>query len=184
MSYDYGLFLQAVRERRRPATATSRGLSPTGCFYCDHVLHTVCGPGSAQALRRLCEQRSGGLLDAHHLIPKGALKREFPEGVIRVREAVHEVAGLVLGEPRWLRYDARLPLVPPGGDPAKWREHTRPLDDLLMDPRNGVLVRRYHHDALEARALVIPKALLPADALEFAVELGLDWYVDKMQRRT
>lgn len=138
MSYDYGRFLQAVRERRRPATATSRGLSPTGCFYCDHVMHTVCGPGAAAALRRICEQRSGGLLDAHHLIPKQVLKREFPHGV----------------------------------------------NDLLMDPRNGVLVRRYHHDALEARAAVIPKALLPADALEFVAELGLDWYVDKMQRRT
>jgi hypothetical protein len=121
--------------------------------------------------RRVCRERSRGVLDAHHVaVPKQALKREFPEGVVRTQEG-------------WVRYDPRLALTPPDLPPERWREACRTLDDLLMDPRNGVLVRRYHHDALEGRRLVIPRALLPLDAEEFVAELGLGWYVDKMQRR-
>lgn len=172
--YDYAAFLAAVQAQRRTA--------PTGCFYCDVVLETTCGPAATRSMQKMCAERSGYVVDAHHVVPKQVLKREVPNGVIRVREAVHGVAGLVLGEPRWLPYDPRLPLVPPG-DQGDWREHARTLDDLLMDPCNGILVRRYHHDQLEARHRAIPRDRLPEETVAFAGELGLGWYLDKMDDR-
>jgi len=173
--YDYPAFLESVRRVRRTA--------PTGCYYCDVVLPETCGPAATRAMQRLCEERSAFVVDAHHVIPKQVLKREFPEGAVHVREAVHGVAGLVLGESRWLPYDARLALVPPGGDPATWKEHVRTLDDLLMDERNGVLLRRYCHDQIEARNRSIPLLHVPESVIDFANELGLGWYLDKMDDR-
>jgi hypothetical protein len=82
-------------------------------------------------------------LDAHHVLPKQLLKREFPR--------------------RHVREDGSV----------------RTLDDLLMDPRNGLLLARYHHDALEARMLVVPRSRLPVRVEEFAGELGLGWYLDR-----
>lgn len=62
-------------------------------------------------------------------------------------------------------------------------DEDRALDDLLMDPRNGVLLRRYHHDLIEARTVSIPLVALPEATLQFVDELGLRWYLDKMDDR-
>lgn len=133
----------------------------TGCFVCDVVLPTRYAPAVASE-RRQCAQRSGDLWDAHHCaVPKQVLKREFPAGVAFVgglRESPDDES-----------------LAP---------FSRRRLDDLLMDPRNGVMVRRYHHNQLEARQVVVPKEVLPGEMMDFVRELGLEWYVDKMQRRS
>lgn len=135
--YDYPAFLAAVQRQRRTA--------PTGCFYCDVVLETTCGPAATRSMQALCAKVSGFVVDAHHVVPKQVLKREHFGGALEAR--------------------------------------SRELDDLLMDARNGVLLRRYHHDLVEARSVAIPKLLLPEETLAFAVELGLDWYLDKMDDR-
>lgn len=151
--YDYAAFLKAVRLQRRTA--------PTGCFYCDVVLETTCGPAETRRLQRVCEERSSYVVDAHHAgVPKQLLKREFPHGVY-VSSTMMEP----LLSPPLPNEDGRF----------------RSLDDLLMDPRNGVLLRRHHHDLVEVRG--IPKVLLPAETLAFAGELGLGWYLDKMDER-
>lgn len=57
------------------------------------------------------------------------------------------------------------------------------METLLMDPRNGIIVRRHHHDQLESRHLAIPNVLLPADTLAFVDELGMRWYLDDLEGR-
>ncbi len=74
-------------------------------------------------------------VDAHHVLPKQLLKREFA------------------GEE---------------------------LERLLMDGRNGVLVRRYHHDAIEARMIVPSLRAVPAEAREFAAEHGLEHHLERI----
>ncbi len=49
----------------------------------------------------------------------------------------------------------------------------------LWDPRNGVPVRRRHHDMLTSGQLKIPRALIPEQTVEFAEELGLGWVLDR-----
>lgn len=148
--YDYAAFLAAVRRQRRTA--------PTGCWVCD-----VLEAGHARTLKR-CERMSGGIVDAHHVVGKSTLKREFPRGA-----QASSAEGPWSPTPR----AGRGRLLPAARD----------LDTLLMDPRNGILVRRYHHDQVESRMRVIPAASLPAETVAFAEELGLGWYLDKMDDR-
>lgn len=109
-----------------------------------------------------------GGIDAHHLAPKRLLKREFPHGVyigcmgecyalkddrpFEVPEAVREVIGNPEGR-------------------------VRSLADLLNDGRNGVLGCRRHHDMVESAEVKIRRGELPAEFVEFATELGLDWFL-------
>lgn len=48
----------------------------------------------------------------------------------------------------------------------------------LEDGRNGIPVRRYHHDALERGLLKIPRGMLPSRVAEFAGEIGMAWMLD------
>lgn len=81
--------------------------------------------------RLMCRERSGRILDAHHIIPQQLLKRELPLPVRMV---------------------------------------------ALNDPRNGVLLGRWHHGMVEARMRELP---LPQHVAEFAHDYGLDWWVDR-----
>jgi hypothetical protein len=53
------------------------------------------------------------------------------------------------------------------------------LDAYLMDKRNRVPVCRHDHESHECRVRPIRRDELPADVFEFALEVGLLWYVDK-----
>jgi hypothetical protein len=81
-------------------------------------------------------------IDRHHVIPRRALKREFPNG--------H------------------------GG---------RSLRQLVDDERNLLDLRRWHHFQWENSRVRIPRLWLPADAVEFADELGMGWYLDRWYGR-
>lgn len=82
-----------------------------------------------------CLNRSGGRLDAHHLIPQQTLKRELPREQLRA---------------------------------------------ALMDPRNGMLLGRYHHDLVESRMVTLTA---PPAAWEFAEEYGLAHHLERRCRR-
>lgn len=45
----------------------------------------------------------------------------------------------------------------------------------LWDCSNGIGLCRYHHARHHARVEPVPLTLIPAAAVEFAAELGLDW---------
>jgi hypothetical protein len=151
VTYSYVEFADAVRRHRM-----AQGRQGLPCWVCSKMgVGLDLGVRREVAEQRECEARSM-VVDAHHLIPKQVLKRE----------AGAPIPGML-----------RLAVAP---ECAPGEEAFRELDAALMDPRNGVLVRRYHHDALEARRIVVPKRLWPVDALEFAEELGLGWWVDKM----
>jgi hypothetical protein len=53
------------------------------------------------------------------------------------------------------------------------------LGAVLMDPRNGAVVCRRHHDLLEGRAVVPSLAELPGDVFDFARELGVSWRLER-----
>ena len=107
--------------------------------------------------RERCEYVSGGMWDAHHVLPKRLLKDRFPNGVWWFDgQPVRELPALV---------------TPAGRDNYR---HVS-LDGLLMDPRNGVPVRRYHHDAIENRGIFPSVRALPKAARDFARELDL-WH--------
>lgn len=53
----------------------------------------------------------------------------------------------------------------------------RSLVDLVWDPRNGMLVLVSVHQRHTKRYKTIPIGAVPADAFEFARELGLEWYL-------
>lgn len=108
-----------------------------------------------------CREVSGGVVDAHHLIAKQTLKREFPEGVVMFDGA-------------WTR--AWPDLIAPEG---RGNYRHRSLVQLLMDPRNGIPLRRWHHDELEQRRARLTRRDLTADMEQFAVELGLGWYLER-----
>lgn len=115
--------------------------------------------------RGRCEYMSAGLLDAHHVLPKQVLKREFPfGGRLRVREH---------GEP----------VLPWEASPRGWEPDlgwdTITLAEIVWDPRDGVPLRRYHHDAVEHGQLHIPRVVLPDAVENFASELGLTWLLDR-----
>lgn len=54
------------------------------------------------------------------------------------------------------------------------------VERALLDPRNGIPVRRYHHDALEQRQICVPLARLPREAVAFAEELGLRHHLERL----
>lgn len=176
--YDGAEFLRRVQAHQLHERGRT---TPTGCFYCDVVLPTTCGPSATASMRALCIKVSGPHVDAHHAgAPKQVLKREFPRGARPARAAVGgaaldaEVRDRIVGRPREQLYV-----------PARRGEEpfARELDDLLMDARNGVILRRYCHDLIEAAARAIPVVLLPADTLEFVDELGLRWWLENRGAR-
>jgi hypothetical protein len=130
---------------------TRRGAAP--CWAC------ALWPGD----KGKCEHRSAGHLDAHHLIRKALLKVEFPRGA---RRPLSDPRGVPVWEASPRGWESE-----PGWD-------TMSLDQIVWDPRNGVPVGRWHHDQLEARRLVIPRALLPAPVEAFAAELELGRRLD------
>ena len=124
--------------------AVARRDGPQACWGCHLQPWT----------RSRCLSLSAGLYDAHHFIAKQTIKREFPHGALRLSG----------------------PLEPLGrnDDPTLYQsERVVTTTELLIDPRNGVLMGRWHHDQLEARMLRPTFDDLPAAAVAFAVELGL-----------
>lgn len=99
--------------------------------------------------------------DAHHVLPKQLLKREFKYGAALTWNETPEGLGI---------WRAIGPYEVDVDTPA-----TLTLDDLLMDPRNGVAVRRHHHDAIENRVIFPSVRALPKAARDFARELDL-WH--------
>lgn len=49
----------------------------------------------------------------------------------------------------------------------------------LWDTRNGMGLCAYHHARHEARMQPVPYDLIPEGAFEFALELGLDWILER-----
>jgi hypothetical protein len=49
----------------------------------------------------------------------------------------------------------------------------------LWDARNGMGLCAYHHQRHELRVQPVPYELVPEGAFEFAIELGLDWIIDR-----
>lgn len=128
---------------------------------CEH-LHLAREPRWQSATARqndaaLC-RRMAGPVDAHHVVPKARIKQAFPHG----------------GEITWLETEkghAILEPRTPGEESAVWLE----LGELLMDERNGIPVRRYHHDALEQRAVSFAVGAWPEGVRDFAAEHGFVW---------
>lgn len=132
--YNGAAFFQAVARHRGSAT----------CMAC-----------SVQPWQRSrCKALSRGQVDAHHVLPKQKIRRQFPWGAWRADD------GTLTPIPRHDAHDERRP-VDVG------------LGNLLMDPRNGVMLGRWHHDQLEARAWRPTFDAWPADVFEFAAELGM-----------
>jgi hypothetical protein len=134
--YHYSTFLLDVLSEWR---GDRRLREYGGCWACAYV---------PDVDRLRCTRMSAGKLDAHHVLPKQLLEREYPHGVV------------LDAAKRWVRA-------------ASAGQDVRPLAALLMDARNGMPLRRYHHDVLEAAQLRVPWRKLPAPVLEFAGELGL-----------
>lgn len=128
-----------------------------GCWACAYV---------PDVDRLRCVRMSSGLIDAHHVIPKALLRQLFPFGVL-------------LEGHTWRRARQEEQLPEPG---TGWRA----LDELKMDPRNGMPLRRYHHSALDSGGgdrLIVPWRKLPAPVLEFASELGLQQELERRHPR-
>lgn len=144
MTYSYSEFLANVA-----------GRFPSGfCWGC------VVQPDE----RERCGRESVAV-DAHHVLPKQLLKREFPGGVVLFD-------GRAEGVP--VRFNPDVELT----DTVTFER--RSLDALLMDGRNGVIVRRFHHDAIEGRAVVPSLRAVPLQAREFAAELGLEHHLERI----
>jgi hypothetical protein len=157
MRYDGARFLQRVQAHQRDVRGRT---GPTGCWVCDVLLPCLgMSAGLLAEMQRMCDERSGGIVDAHHVLPKQLLKREAKGSGI----------------------DAMLRA--PGLDSYPLEQVWRELGVALMDPRNGIVVRRAHHDQIESRNIAIPVALLPADTREFAEELGLLWWLENQEAR-
>lgn len=174
--YDGSEFLRRVQAHQLHVRGRT---APTGCWVCDVLMPRADrGVRAFEAELRRCEEVSGGIVDAHHVLPKRVIKTEFPHGVYTSFDgtAIPMLPAREIGDENWRRFrESHF-----GG---ALEERTRELDELLMDPRNGILVRRFHHDALEHRTLAIPVALLPADTLEFVDELGLRWWLENQEAR-
>lgn len=150
------------------------------CWVCEALLPAIAeggvdlGPVALSVRQEVgrCDEVSGPAFpDAHHLLSKQKIKDAFPHGAILA--APVDVEALRADSPRWMAWDPRMPLI--GGETEFQR---RSLGDLLMDDRNCVPVRRFHHDALErgllaGRPLDVPFGLLPPAAVEFASEFDL-----------
>lgn len=100
-----------------------------------------------------------------HLLPRSKMRQEYPYGAIRV-------------------HDAWLPAQHPR---LELREGRRlALNVLLHDRRatvrgcGGPHGDSGHHGMLDrARSLRIPRAAIPIAVVEFAVEFGLLWWLDR-----
>lgn len=101
-----------------------------------------------------------GRIDPHHLIPQGRIKREYPRGVWR----------LATGE----LVKANRQTTGPFGNVARVT-----LGMLLEDRRNLISVCRRHHDQLHWKRERIELPDLPAEAHEFARELGMMWSLER-----
>jgi hypothetical protein len=137
--------------------APSRRL-PGVCWVCEVLLPSaamVARFGSPTAERARCVHVSGGIVDAHHLVPRRVIK------------------GVAQGD------RVRLPGLEGNGR----GQVAYGLGTVLMDPRNAILVRRFHHDALEHGTLAIPKVLWPEEALAFARELDLEYWIDNKEAK-
>jgi hypothetical protein len=157
--YDYRLLL----------LRTMQAWPKTGCWVCEKLLPALVAPSLIPHDVERCRVNSLATPDAHHMIPKQALKAYAPAGLVRV---VTMGMGAVLQGPEWQVFDARMAYIV-GDESARVS-----LGDLLMDVRNTVPVRRFHHDALERRLLhgrpfEVPRRLLPPAVVEFAGEYGL-----------
>lgn len=158
--YDGAEFLALTR-----AYWARRRTTPTGCWVCDVLVPglfpvewAISRPSGERIIadaRARCEHASGGVVDAHHLVPRRVIKG-LAQGE-RVR-----LPGLEVGDRGQVLYG---------------------VETVLMDPRNAILVRRYHHDALEGAALAIPKVLWPEEALAFARELDLEYWIDNREAK-
>jgi len=110
--------------------------------------------------RQSC-RRLSWRMEAHHLLPQRVLRVEFPHGVfLGERDA----------EQAWMA-------VPYPG--AVMGLPVRSLQELLDDPRNGVLVGNWHHARIENRRTIPLRAHLPADVWAFARELGVVWMLER-----
>jgi hypothetical protein len=58
---------------------------------------------------------------------------------------------------------------------SKQRLRAAKLGGLLMDEQNGIPVRRYHHDQLEARMISFPERAWPQRVRAFAARHGFVW---------
>lgn len=110
-----------------------------------------------------------GWLIRAHLVPRQLLKRELPRGVAYCDEQERWVDE----RDAWAFDDDRGPRV-------------RSLSELHDDPRGwvpccgGPTGIGGHHGALDySRKLRIPRDVLPVAVEEFAVELGLGWWLDR-----
>lgn len=63
------------------------------------------------------------------------------------------------------------------------RDDPERLLAALTDPRNGVMVRRWHHDQLENHRIRPTLADLPDAVFAFADEYGLGWALDRYYGR-
>lgn len=106
-------------------------------------------------------------MDAHHLLPKQRLKREFPWGAYVYEDGTVD---RVLAEHRRV--------IPPNAEEVNG-VRVISLERILWDPRNGVPLSRWHHDEIEQRRLVVPRVKLPAAVELFAAELELGWMLDR-----
>lgn len=118
----------------------------TGCFLCELY------PGH----RVLCESRSMGRMDFHHVVPQQRIKREYPRG-------------------GWVSNGVLLPVLKDA--PASPLDVT--LEVLLADERNLIPLGRWHHAALEAKRVRIMREALPDAVEEFARFVGLQWSLDR-----
>lgn len=168
--YDGAEFLARVQAHWAPL---GRRTMPTGCYVCDVVVPSLgLTRGEVIGAQRRCRDVSGGIVDAHHLLPRQVLKRELPHGVYT------SLDGAVIPCRHSEPVDERI-----RGTELDPTPRLRSVGDLLMDPRNGIVVRRYHHDVLENSSLAIPVKALPAGAREFAEELGLMWWFENNEAR-
>ncbi len=53
------------------------------------------------------------------------------------------------------------------------------LEEHLWDERNGLALCRWHHFQHENHRERLPRELIPDEAHDFALELGLDWLIDR-----
>ena len=109
---DYSAFYRAVAERDDHACQACRAFPED---------------------RWKCVNRSGAILDAHHVIPQRVLRRELPPGK---------------------------------------RERA------LRDPRNGVLLGRWHHGMVEHAMRTLP---VPEHVEQFCREYGLEWWLTRRE---
>lgn len=154
--YDYELLLRLVlQEWRLP------------CWVCS--LEGQGAGGRAEVAR--CESVSGDVVDAHHVLSKQFLGREFPHGAWRM------AGGDLVRAYHSRRIDVPDMVRAVIGDPEARQVS---LGALLMDRRNVVPVRRYHHDAIERRMWSPLIEQVPAPVIEFAAELGVGWQLERV----